>query len=207
MLPTCRFYCLGYSANNSYRGLDNFHSASLWAFVFQSHALSLSDRAFVEYYCTHYILDECDELSVLTPGWFVDTRHLQHLASRLPDTPRELAELAYYVIGAVNIRGYDEAVLRKTQFIITGAQHLGFREQDHPVTFLGYDLVEPHSHWSVLTHTNEWGSQPFRGNQHGLCPTFDDAQAWLQQYSGSNDAFKLRADENVIVALYELAKV
>jgi len=100
-----------------------------------------------------------------------------------------------------------QITLHDTQFIISAAQKLGFRDQDPSVTFLGYDLVEPRSFWSVLTHTTEWGSELFHGNEYGLCSTLDDVQTWLQQYSRSDDTFKLPADENSIVALYQLVEV
>ena len=207
MLPICHFYCVGYSARNVYRGLDNFHIANLWALISQCQTLLPNDRAFVEHYGTHYILDEGDRLSALTSKWFVDTTHLCQLASTLPDAPHQLVKLAYYVIGAVEMRGSDAVVLGETQFILTQAKQLGFREEEQSVTFLGYDIVEPSSFWSVVMHANEWGSQPFRGNQHGLCSTLDDAQMLLQQYSRSDDIFQLPTDENLIVALYQLSNL
>jgi hypothetical protein len=49
MSPTCHFYCLGYSASNPYRGLENLHIGESLGSVSQSPALSTIDRAFVEH--------------------------------------------------------------------------------------------------------------------------------------------------------------
>jgi hypothetical protein len=75
---------------------------------------------------------------------------------------------------------------------------------DQPPTFLGFDVVEPNTNWSVINHASEWSSTVIMGNDYQLCASLENVRTLLEIYKNSTDPFKLPLDENRIYALYEV---
>jgi hypothetical protein len=84
------------------------------------------------------------------------------------------------------------------------ARELGFGGELPPVVLLGYDLVEPHSYWSVLTHAEDWSGTCYAGNMYHLCHDWAEAEQVLAGYRVSDDAFMGPLDSYAVVALYEV---
>ncbi len=73
-----------------------------------------------------------------------------------------------------------------------------------PVTFLGFDIVEWTSDWSVVFNARQWTKAPITLNQYQLLPDWKRAQRVWQDYLGADDADRGPREAYATVGLVSL---
>lgn len=205
MPPACQFFCLGDHVN-SYRGLDRWNIAHAAYLLLDNSHLSADALTTVEQYIEHYLDPKTNELRTLELPWRIATEQLSEFYAQYHLQPAGQEPLHYHVVAAVDV-GYTAMTEREQRDVIAAqAQTLGATVNAHTLHFLGYDLIEGDTAWSILQRTSEWHGPTFSGNEYQLCATRAEADHWLVLYGNGSDAFMDTSESYRVLALYEYCR-